>query len=127
MNSSSTSLLPPATEILDKMLSAIGEAEKEAYQIIWDYLMSFLSENWLKVILFLVALLVISFVRALFGRWGMFGRVMYNYLYWGTLFILGLIFGPKIFANIFIDVLLFILYLICYKLVGKILKILHLK
>lgn len=113
--------------IIKEMFNAFDNAQKEAYQILWDSLLSFLSNNWLSVAGFLLLLLVVSFIVALFGRWGMFGSVLYNYLYWGTLFIFGLIFGPKIFANIFIDIALFILYLACYKLVGRILTGLHLK
>lgn len=122
MNSGTSTTLIPATEIIDKMVNAAGQAEKETYRIIWDFLMSFLADNWLKVILFLFALLLVSFIRALFGRWGMFGSVLYHYLYFGILFILGLIFGPSIFANVFIDLLLFMLYLVCFALVGKILS-----
>jgi hypothetical protein len=113
--------------IIKEMFNAFDNAQKEVYQILWDNLLSFLSSNWLSVAGFLLLLLVISFIVALFGRWGMFGSVLYNYLYCGTLFIFGLIFGPKIFANLFIDIALFILYLACYKLVGRILTGLHLK
>lgn len=113
--------------IIKEMFNAFDNAQKEAYQILWDGLLSFLSSSWLSVIGVLFLILVISFIVALFGRWGMFGSVLYNYLYWGTLFIFGLTFGPKIFANIFIDIALFVLYLVCYKLVGKILDRLNLK
>lgn len=122
MNYAATSTLISGTDIIDKMVMAVGETEKEAYLIIWDNLLSFLSENWFPVILVLTTLLVISFVRALFGRWGMFGSVLYHYLYFGTLFIIGLIFGPGIFANLFIGIVLVVLYVVCYLLVGNVLR-----
>lgn len=113
--------------MIKEIFDAFGNAQKDAYQILWDNLISFLLDNWLPVIGVLLLILIVSFVIALFGRWGMFGSVLYNYLYWGTLFIVGLIFGPKIFANIFVDILLVVLYVICFRLVGKILEGLNMK
>lgn len=107
---------------IDPLLNAVDEAQKETAKMFWDFLIKFLSEHWLPVIGILFAVLMISFIIALFGRWAMFGSVLYHYLYFGTLFILGLIFGPGIFVNIFIDILLVVLYVVCFKLVGKILK-----
>lgn len=109
------------------ILKIFNDSQIQAYQALWDGLMKFLSLNWLSVFLFFLFLFIFSLARAINGRWGMFGSILYNYLYWGILFILGLIFGPKIFANLFIDIALFILYLVCYALVGRILKVLHLK
>lgn len=115
------------TDIIQYVFKVINDSQVQAYQALWDGLILFLSSNWLSVVGILLFLLVVSFIKAINGRWGMFGSIAYNYLYWGILFIAGLIFGSKIFANTFIDVALFILYLICYKLVGKILTGLHLK
>lgn len=109
------------------ILKIFNDSQIQAYQALWDGLMKFLSSNWLSVFLLFLFLFIFSLARAINGRWGMFGSMLYNYLYWGILFILGLIFGPKIFANLFIDIALFILYLICYALVGRILTVLHLK
>lgn len=110
------------TDVVQYLFKVINDAQVQAYQALWDGLILFLSSNWLLVAGLLLFLLIVSFIKAINGRWGMFGSVAYNYLYWGILFISGLVFGPKIFANTFIDILYFILYLLCYWLVGKLLR-----
>jgi len=70
----------------------------------------------------LVLVLVAATVRAVTtGRWGWLGSVLYNYLYFGTLFVIGLIWGPEIFANDYFEIALVILYIVCFSLVGVIL------
>lgn len=109
------------------ILKIFNDSQIQAYQALWDGLIIFLSSNWSSVSLLFLFLFIISLVRAINGRWGLLGSILYNFLYWGALFVLGLIFGPKIFANIFINIAFFILYLVCYTLVGRILTGLHLK
>lgn len=116
-----------STEIINGLFKVFNDAQVQAYQALWDGLILFLSSNWLSVVGLLMFFLVVSFIKAINGRWGMFGSIAYNYLYWGILFIAGLIFGPKIFANTFIDILYFLLYLLCYWLVGKFLRKLDFK
>lgn len=114
-------------DIIQYLFQAINDAQVQAYQALWDGLILFISSNWLSVVGLLLFFLIASFIKAINGRWGMFGSIAYNYLYWGILFVAGLIFGPKIFANTFIDILYFLLYLGCYWLVGKLLRKLNLK
>jgi len=113
--------------IINMALKAIDDTNKEVAQILWNQLLSFLSQNLILVIASLVGLLIVSFVVALNGRWGMFGSVLYNYLYFGILFIVGLIFGSHIFVNKFFDLFAAILYVVCFLMVGKILVVLGLK
>lgn len=121
-NSTTTSLL-----VIDELVQAFSDGQKIAFQTLWDLLMSFLFKNWLSVTVFLFIIFIVAFVRAMFGRWGMFGSVLYNYLYFGILFIVGLIFGPMIFANIFIDIVCVILYIVCFRFVRIILDDLGLR
>lgn len=115
------------TDVIQYLFNVINDAQVQAYQALWDGLILFLSSNWLLVTCLLLFFLITSFIKAINGQWGMFGSIAYNYLYWGILFVAGLIFGPKIFASMLIDVLLFVLYIICYRLVGRILNGLHLR
>ncbi|MDD4412750.1 MAG: hypothetical protein PHR00_03850 [Patescibacteria group bacterium] len=110
------------TEVVKYLFKIISDAQVQAYQALWDGLILFLSSNWLSVTGILLFLLVVSFIKAINGRWGMFGSIAYNYLYWGILFVSGLIFGPKIFANTYVDIVYFLLYLLCYWLVGRFLR-----
>ncbi len=116
-----------AKSIIDMALKTMDDTSKEFAQILWNQLLLSLSQNLVSVIIFLVSLLLVSFVIALNGRWGMFGSVLYNYLYFGILFVAGLIFGSYIFVNIFFDLFAAILYVVCFLMVGKVLKGLGLK
>jgi len=52
----------------------------------------------------------------------MLGSVLYNYFYFGILFVITLIFGPDVFANDWFKIVLFIIYVVCFISVGKLLK-----
>lgn len=109
-------------DIVPMFINAIDGGTKKAYQMYWYILISFLSQYWLLVTTILVMLFVVALVNALAGRWGMLGSVLYNYLYFGILFIVGLIWGSDIFvSNFFSVVCTILLYPVCYILTGIIL------
>ena len=106
---------------LSKIFQAINEARALAFRSLWDSFMPLIMEHWVAVVLFLTVILVIAVLRAISGYWGMLGSVLYNYLFFGTLFVVGLILGPEVFANNYIKVGLVLLYVICFLMVGRIL------
>ena len=109
-------------DLIPWMFQTMADATKHTYRILWDYGISVLKQHIIATILVLLVLLMFSYLRALITRrWGLFGSLLYNYLYFGTLFIIGLIFGPETFANDYFEIFLAILYVVCFILVGKIL------
>jgi hypothetical protein len=57
------------------------------------------------------------------GRWGSLGSLLYNFFYFGTLYIIGLLWGPEIFVDdLFNAACAVVLYPACYLLVGYILE-----
>lgn len=106
---------------LSKVLQSLNEGQMVAYRSFWDAGMAYLIDHWVVVIVFLIVILVIAVLRAISGYWGMLGSVLYNYLFFGTLFVVGLILGPEVFANNYIKVGLALLYVICFLMVGRIL------
>jgi hypothetical protein len=112
-----------AKELVPWMFSLFEEGTKQAYRMLWDIFLSFLKMHWGLSILFLFFVFTIATLKALTGRWGMLGSVLYNFFYFGTLFIVGLIWGPEVFAgDIFRAACTAILYPICFVLTGWILK-----
>jgi len=110
-------------ELVKSFWNTIDVATKKIYQMLWTALLSFLVQHWIVVLIVLVAILGIAIMKALLGRWGMLGSVLYNYLYFGILFIVGLIFGSDIFVNNWFSVACTLaLYPICYAIVGIILE-----
>lgn len=110
-------------DMIDALMKAIDEGTKQAYHMLWDALISFLSEHWIAVLIVLTVVLAIAVVKAIMGRWGMLGSVLYHYLYFGILFLVGLIWGSDIFvSNWFSVACTIILYPICYFVVGIILE-----
>jgi len=121
---STTTILGPdfVKELIPQMLQDFDEATKQAYRMIWNILVTFLWQHWIAVIVVLGLILIAAFLRALTGRWGMLGSVLYNYFYFGALFIIGLIWGPEVFANDYFKLVLVILYIVCFLFVGWILR-----
>lgn len=98
----------------DGMISGVNLA--------WSWFISILIEDWKFFMTAYFIIFFISTLKAMIGRWGALGSILYNTFYFGTLFILGLIFGPQIFIDdVFKMTCIVILYPICYLLVGLIL------
>lgn len=107
-------------ELIPRMFDQIGIATARAFRMLWDIGMAYLAEHWVVVILGLVVIFFVALIRAFItGRWAMLGSITYNYLYFGTLFIIGLVFGPELFANDYFKIFLAILYVVCFILTGK--------
>lgn len=101
--------------LIPQMIDAFAKATAQAYRMFWDIFMTFLAQNWFWVIALLVMILVFTFLEYLMtGRWANLGSVLYSYTYYGILFLIGLIFGPETFANDWIDLILFIVYVVSF-------------
>lgn len=110
-------------ELIPWMFQQIGEATAKAFRMIWDIGISYLAQHWIAVLVGLAVIFVIALTRAfLTGRWAMLGSVVYNYLYFGTLFIIGSIRGPEVFANDYFKIVLVVLYVVCFILTGQFLS-----
>ncbi len=111
-----------AQDLINNILSTYDVLLRKIYHLAWDIFMSTIKEHWLLILSILFGILIISIIIALMGRWGFFGSLMYNYLYFGVLFILGLIKGPEVFLNEYFEFFcILLLYPVCYKIVGIIL------
>lgn len=122
---STTPLSPEhVSDSLARIFTAFEEARGPVYIRVWnEVLIPILQANWLLLSITLIGLLISAYLIKVFtGRWALLGSVTYNYLYFGTLFAIGSVFGPQIFATLFIDVFLLILYFACYRVVGRWLK-----
>lgn len=107
-------------ELIPWMFDQIGIATAKVFRMFWDIGMGYLAEHWVAVIIGLGVIFLVALVRAFVtGRWAMLGSITYNYLYFGTLFLIGLIFGPELFANDYFKIFLVILYIVCFILTGK--------
>jgi hypothetical protein len=81
-------------------------------------LMPYLS--WVIGGLFLF--LIIASIKALLGETGMLGSLLYHIFFLGILAIIIWIAGWGIIFNAYFDVVTFVLYRLCYWLVGRILQ-----
>jgi len=125
MNASTTSPLGAdfPRQLVLWFIDAIDEGTKQAYRMIWSAVKQLLIEHWGFVIVALVSILILAVLNYLAtGRWAMLGSVLYNYFYFGILFVITLIFGPDVFANDWFKIVLFIIYVVCFISVGKLLQ-----
>lgn len=110
-------------ELVPWMIQQFGIATAKAFRMIWDIGMTYFVQHWIAVLIGLFAIFIFALLRAFAtGRWAMLGSVTYNYLYFGTLFIIGLIFGPELFANDYFKIVFVILYITCFIFTGKFLS-----
>ncbi len=110
-------------QVVNLLLKGFDDGKKHAAHVLWDTGMSILGQHWIAIVLVLVVVLFLSGLQAFTTRWwGWFGSVLYHYFYFGTLFIIGLIWGPEVFVSDLFGVLAVILYIVCFLLVGKILS-----
>jgi hypothetical protein len=104
------------------LFKALDDGTKLAYKWIWTAIKDLVTQHWGMVLLVLVIILFVAFIEYLVsGRWALLGSVLYHYLYFGFLFLIALFFGSDVFANDWFKLVLFITYLACFALVGKIL------
>ena len=110
-------------EVVKLLMETMDKASHEAARMLWSALLTFLGEHWIGVMVASFFILVFATLNAAIGRWGMLGSVLYNALYFGILFIVGLIFGPDVFvSDVFHAACTVILYPICYGVTGIILE-----
>ncbi|MFA7285394.1 MAG: hypothetical protein WC011_00900 [Candidatus Paceibacterota bacterium] len=112
-----------AQELINILITSIEEKTKWAVNFAWDIFIAFLVKNWLPLFILLFFVLIITTFNAMMGRWGAFGSFAYNILYFTVLLIIGLIWGPEVFVDdVFNAACIVILYPVCYRIVGLILR-----
>lgn len=124
MENTPTSLI---SNLPKQMIQIVFESVEKgtiwAYTVIFDSIKQFVISNWKACIFILIVILLIAvFDYFSTGRWKILGRVLYSYFYWGIVAIIALIFGPAIFANDWIDILLFLVYIVSFFFVGRFLR-----
>ena len=123
MNSISTPLDPDfVKESLETLMNGVAEATIHTYRVFWEILLSFLAQHWLATLGAMIAILIYAIARFLItGRWRVLGSVLYNYFYFGILFVIGLIGGPELYANDYFPIIATIVYIVSFSIVGFIL------
>ena len=120
MNATSTF---SADSVIPLLLDSIEQGIKDAANMLWDWLLVYLGEHWIAIGSIVFVIFMVVTVKARFGRWGELGSFLYNFLYFGILFVIGLIWSPEVFiSNWFGFFTAIILYPICYLVVGWILN-----
>lgn len=109
-------------ELIPWMIEQVGIGAAKAARMFWDAGMDYLLDHWIAVSAVLFLVLIYAIIRAFMGHWWILGSVLYNYFYFGVLFLIGLILGPEVFANYYFKLVLAVLYIVCFALVGKILN-----
>ncbi len=121
MNATETPFFLP-TEISPWFVKTFFDAIPQAYKILWDNLfIPFFIANYVWIILVLFIIFTYVSIKAFMGRWGSLGSFLYNFFYFGILFIVGLVWGPETFASdLFKLACTAILYPLCYLISGSI-------
>lgn len=123
MNATSSPLGPDfVKQMVELLTTGVAQATAHAYRIFWEILLSFLAQHWLGTLLVLIAVLVYAILLYLAtGRWRVLGSVLYNYLYFFIMFLIGLIGGPELYANDYFPIIATVVYIVSFSIVGFIL------
>lgn len=122
MNATNTPILI-ATEIGPWFVKTFEDATVKAYRMMWDAFIPAFAANWIWIILILFLVFTLVSLKAFMGRWSSLGSFLYNISYFGMLLVIGLIWGPEVFAgDLFKVACTVILYPICYWLSGYIME-----
>lgn len=123
MTPTTTPLLEFVQSMPTLFINAFEEGMKQGAHLLWSALMTVLSQHWQFIMGAIFVIFIIATLKAMIGQWGMLGSALYNFFYFGTLFIVGLIWGPEVFLNDYFNFACsIILYPVCYFLVGWILR-----
>ena len=114
---STVNLFPP--DLIQKLQNAIDEGMAQAARFYWNLFIKLLTAHWFAAMAAIFVGFIFALMKAMFGRWGTLGSLLYNFFYFGTLFIIGLIWGPEIFvSDYFHTACAVILYPICFWMSG---------
>jgi len=105
-------------KILDQAMVSAGELTKQFVEAIW----SSLKPHWPYLAIGLFVLLFILTIKAMLGKWGALGSVLYHIIFLVLLGISVLIWGWKILYNPLFYLISFVIYRLAYMLVGLILR-----
>lgn len=115
---------PFPQSVVEQLMVAVQEGKEEACRILWGEFKGILIENWFIVLIVLLAIPALAYIKfTTTGRWGSLASVAYHYLYGIVLLVIVGIFGPEIFANPWIKLVLFIVYAVCFSAVGVFIRI----
>lgn len=106
------------------LLASADDGARFGVRMLWTALITLLAEHWLLIMGGTIFIFLVLTVDAyLMGRWGSLGSFIYNIVYFGILFAVGLISGPEVFLNDTLKlVCTLILYPICFAITGLILS-----
>lgn len=123
MNATTSPLGPDfIKEALETLMNGVAEATAHTYRVFWEMLLSFLAQHWLGTLAVLLAILGCAILRYLItGSWRVLGSVLYNYVYFFFMFLIGLMGGPELYANDYFPIVATIVYIISFSIVGFIL------
>jgi hypothetical protein len=105
-------------KILNQSLVSAVELTKQFASAIW----SSLKPYWPYLVVGLFVILLYLTIRAMLGKWGALGSLLYHLFYFGILGIIVLIKGWEILFNPLFDLIAFVVYRLAYTLTGLFLR-----
>lgn len=109
-------------EVVSLLINALPNAIIWVSKLIWEAIKVFIHDNLMSITIILSLVLLYAVLRALMGNWRLLGSVLYKYLYWGSGLLIAFVWGPEIYASDYIDIILYVVYLVCFTIVGIILR-----
>ena len=105
-------------KILDQTVVSAVELTKQFADAMW----SSVEPYWPYLAVGLFVILLYLTIKAMLGKWGALGSLLYHIIYFGILGIIVWIKGWEILFNPLFDLISFVVYRLTYTLVGVVLQ-----
>jgi DNA segregation ATPase FtsK/SpoIIIE-like protein len=120
MITTTSSFLPP--DFVSKIMESAQKFGVDLVSAILKTTLAHAIPYWPYIIGILFVFLIIASIKAFYGRTRMLGSLLYHVFYFTVFGIIILINGVEIIFNPLFDLICFIIYTLCYWLVGLILQ-----
>ena len=107
--------------IFKQILASKEAGEKLGADLVWSSIKQLFFGHWIQIAVGALILFSIALVMYATGSKRLLGSLTYNALFIVSLVSIAQFLGPATFLNIYADLLLFALYLICFRITGLIL------
>jgi hypothetical protein len=108
---------------IEQMVQIIINLPLEMVRSAWNIINPILIENWDRILIAIVILLVVASIKFIFTRrWGTLGSLLYHIFFFGIMYFYFRAVGPEVILEDYFKYISFIIYIVGFFLTRFILK-----
>jgi hypothetical protein len=108
---------------IDEITQLILNLPLNSISFAWSIINPILIENWLKLTVAIIILINIAMLKFLItGKWGTLGSLLYNFFFFGIMYLIINNFGPEIILEDYFKIISFLTYITGFFLTRLVLR-----